>query len=115
MTFLILYWAYMVIVSRLNRVMYLYHYFPPLLFSFCLFALWVKEIKRIGKWLLTKKRKTLILAVLAACILIAYRFYSPLTYYQPLTDDQFRQRMIFSLWDLRCVNCDRTSFFKVLS
>ena len=111
-TFLILYWGYMVIVSQLNRVMYLYHYFPPLLFSFCLFALWVKEIKRIGKWLLTKKRKTLILAVLAACILIAYRFYSPLTYYQPLTDDQFRQRMIFSLWDLRCVKCDRTSFFR---
>jgi dolichyl-phosphate-mannose--protein O-mannosyl transferase len=52
------------------------------------------------------------MAVLASAILVSYRFYSPLTYYQPLTDEQFRQRMIFPLWDLRCVNCERTGFFR---
>jgi dolichyl-phosphate-mannose--protein O-mannosyl transferase len=110
--FLLLYWSYMLIISQLGRVMYLYHYFPALLCSFCLFALLVEEARQIGNVILTTRYKILIMAILASAILVSYRFYSPLTYYQPLTDEQFRQRMIFSLWDLRCVNCARTGFFK---
>ncbi|AIE72763.1 MULTISPECIES: phospholipid carrier-dependent glycosyltransferase [unclassified Synechocystis] len=111
-TFLLLYWSYMVIISQLGRVMYLYHYFPALLFSFCLFAILVEEARQIGNLLLTTRYKILILAVLSAAILVSYRFYGPLTYYQPLNDEQFRQRMIFPLWDLRCVNCERKGFYK---
>ncbi len=111
-TFLLLYWSYMIIISQLGRVMYLYHYFPALLFSFCLFALLVEEAKQIGNLVLTTKYKVFILALLSAAILVSYRFYSPLTYYQHLNDEQFRQRMIFPLWNLRCVNCERTGFYK---
>jgi dolichyl-phosphate-mannose--protein O-mannosyl transferase len=111
-TFLLLYWSYMTIISQLGRVMYLYHYFPALLFSFCLFALLVEEARQIGNLLLNTRYKIIILAVLSAAILVSYRFYSPLTYYQPLNDERFRQRMIFPLWDLRCVNCQRTGFYK---
>ncbi|MBE9175787.1 phospholipid carrier-dependent glycosyltransferase [Synechocystis salina LEGE 06155] len=111
-TFWLLYWSYMVIISQLGRVMYLYHYFPALLFSFCLFSLLIEEARQIGNMLLTTRYKILILAVLSAAIFVSYRFYSPLTYYQPLNDEQFRQRMIFPLWDLRCVNCERTRLFR---
>ncbi|BFM40043.1 glycosyl transferase family 39 [Synechocystis sp. LKSZ1] len=114
LTFLGLYWAYMLIMSRLERVTYLYHYFPALLFSFCLFALWIKEVKRVGAWSFNRRKKMITLSILAMVVIIAYYFYSPFTYFQPLTDTQFRQRMIFPLWDLRCVKCERTSFFKPL-
>jgi dolichyl-phosphate-mannose--protein O-mannosyl transferase len=111
-TFLLLYWSYMLLISQLSRVMYLYHYFPALLFSFCLFALLVEEARQIGNFMLNTRRKILLLSALAAAILVSYRFYSPLTYYQPLTDAQFRQRMIFPLWDLRCVKCEQTGFLQ---
>lgn len=111
-TFLALYWGYMLILTYLNRVMYLYHYFPALLFSFCLFALWIKEIKQFFDFALTRRIKVMVLSILAFLIMASYYFYSPLTYYRPLTDEQFRQRMIFPLWDLRCINCERTGFFK---
>jgi dolichyl-phosphate-mannose--protein O-mannosyl transferase len=111
-TFLVLYWSYMLVMSQLDRVMYLYHYFPALLFSFCLFALWTRDVKRVGVWPFNRRTKTIVLSVLAMFVIIAYYFYSPLTYYQPLTDAKFHQRMIFPLWDLRCVKCEKTSFFK---
>jgi dolichyl-phosphate-mannose--protein O-mannosyl transferase len=113
--FLSLYWGYMITLSQLKRATYLHHYFPALLFSFCLFALWIVEVKRLGKWSLNRRNKMLILSALGSGILAVYCFYSPLTYYHPLTDAQFRQRMIFPLWDLRCVKCERTSFFNVKS
>ncbi len=108
-TFLMLYVGYMVAVSLINRVMYLYHYFPPLLFSFFLFGLSLQEIQNLGKWRFTEARKTIILLFLVASIFASYQFYRPLTYYQPITDAAFRQRMIFPLWDLHCVKCERKS------
>ncbi len=107
--FLILYWGYMIAVSTIPRVMYLYHYFPPLIFSFCLFALVFREIKFIGKWRLTDRKKQILLVFLVTCIFLSYRFYSPLTYYQFINDEQFKKRMIFPLWELRCVNCEKKS------
>lgn len=108
-TFLTLYIGYMLAISSIDRVMYLYHYFLPLLFSFFLFGLSFLEIRKIGNWRLNEERKTIILLFLALCIFLSYQFYRPLTYYEPLTDDAFRQRMIFPLWELRCVNCKRES------
>lgn len=108
-TFLVLYLAYMFVMSQFDRVMYLYHYFPPLIFSFLLFALVCMEMKKIGKTVLTNTHKAAGLLVLAALIFVSYQFYRPLTYYEPITDDAFKKRALIDLWDLRCVNCERTS------
>ncbi len=105
-TFLALYWGYMIAIIKIDRVMYLYHYFPPLLFSFCLFALVFREIKQVSILKLNGFTKKIILSVLLAAIFISYHFYSPLTYYQPLTDEQFKQRIILPIWNLKCVNCE---------
>ena len=112
LVFLCLYWGYMIGISLLNRVMYLYHYFPALLFSFCLFSLWVKQVKYFGNYFLNRRIKFIALAIISSSVLIAYCFYNPLAYYQPLTDAQFRQRMIFPLWNLRCVKCEPTGFIQ---
>lgn len=56
--FFTLYACYMIAVSRIDRVMYLYHYFLPLVFSFILFALVFNQISAIGKWKMDEERKT---------------------------------------------------------
>jgi dolichyl-phosphate-mannose-protein mannosyltransferase len=105
-TFMLMYVGYMLVMSQIGRVMYLYHYFPPLLFSFFLFGLSLVEIKKLGKWDFTGTAKTSFLAVATVCVVVSYSFFSPLTYNQLITDQDFHKRMIFPLWQLRCVNCE---------
>lgn len=98
--------AYMIAVSQIDRVMYLYHYFIPLLFSFILFAYVLMELSQLGVLKLTESRKSWILLVCSLVIFAGFQFYRPLTYYEAIDDKTFRKRMIFPLWDLHCVNCD---------
>ena len=105
-TFVILYVSYMAAVSQITRVMYLYHYFLPLLFSFFLFALAFEEIRRIGRWQLTEERKTALLLGLSLLVFVSFQVYRPLTYYEPLTEEQFERRNLLHIWDLHCVDCD---------
>lgn len=103
--FLGLYLAFMIAVSRIPRVLYLYHYFIPLLLSFVLAALVFDEVQSFGKKAVKEYGKTVAALVLAALIFLAHQFYRPLTYYEPLNDTQFNRRNIFGLWDMHCVNC----------
>lgn len=107
LTFLGLYIAYMVVMSRIDRVMYLYHYFIPLLFSFFLFALVLMELPRLGAYALTLDRKAIGLLGFAVLLFISFQFYRPLTYYEPLSDEQFQRRNLLSFWNLQCVRCER--------
>ena len=109
-TFFALYVCYMLAMSQIDRVMYLYHYFPPLLFSFFLFALAFTEIRQFGGWALTENRRNATLITLAVLVFAGFQFYRPLSYYEPLNDDQFRARAIFPLWDLQCVNCEENRY-----
>jgi dolichyl-phosphate-mannose--protein O-mannosyl transferase len=107
LTFLGLYAAYMIAISQIGRVMYLYHYFLPLLFSFILFAIVFTEMRTIGRHKLTEHTKLLSLLILAAGIFLSYQYYRPLTYFEPLTDKQVSNRAIVPLWELTCVHCPR--------
>jgi dolichyl-phosphate-mannose--protein O-mannosyl transferase len=108
-TFVVLYVSYMAAISRLGRVMYLYHYFPPLLFSFVILGIVFLELERFWKWEFTASGKRMGLLVFGLLVFVAFQFYRPLTYYQPLTDDQFKRRAIFPLWELTCVKCEKVS------
>jgi dolichyl-phosphate-mannose-protein mannosyltransferase len=89
--------------------MYLYHYFLPLLFSFILLGLGILELRRIGGWLITARARTLLAGCAALAVVASFFFYSPLTYYRPITDADFAKRSILRLWDLHCERCPRTS------
>ncbi len=104
-----MYASYMLAISQLGRVMYLYHYFIPLLFSFILFGLVVDNIETIGRWKLSENRKIVLMTVIGLFIFAAFQFYRPLTYYEPLKDAAFRRRAIFPLWELTCVDCQKKS------
>ncbi len=98
--FVALYWAYMIPMMFIERVMYLYHYMPPLVIGVFLFALVLLEAKTLGQKV---KRGVLVAIVLLA--IVAFWVYKPLTYYEPLTGPQFQQRNIWPAWDLHCVGC----------
>ena len=99
-TFSALYVIYMAIMLRIERVMYLYHYFIPLLFSFILTFL---VFNCIFEEKIANKSKKLYLGLIIMVIIIAgtYKFFSPLSYYQPLTTEQFKQRIWFDFWKLK--------------
>lgn len=105
-TLLMLYTCYMIAVSRIDRVMYLYHYFLPLLFSFVLVGLVVVSLRAINRWHLTDDRRTIALLVVVVFVFAGFQVYRPFTYYEPITDDEVTARAIFKLWDMHCVECE---------
>lgn len=97
-----MYASYMAVMLKIERVMYLYHYFIPLIFSFILAFLIFNYI--FEETLLTKTKKIYaIIAVSIITIIWSYHFFSPFSYYKPLTTDQFKQRMWFDFWKLEPV------------
>lgn len=111
LTFLLLYAGFMGGVFLLDRVMYLYHYFFPLIASFFLLGLVLSELRQIVRWRLTDARRLGIFLGLGSAVFLGFLFFKPFAYYEPLTDDAFKARALFPLWELRCVHCPRSSMF----
>jgi dolichyl-phosphate-mannose--protein O-mannosyl transferase len=108
-TLLGLYGGYMVAISRIDRVMYLYHYFPALLFGYVLFAIAIMEIRRLGPIAVTASIRTGIVFACAMAVFANYEYFRPLTYYKLITDAEFQQRNWLQIWDMKCVKCERDS------
>lgn len=100
--FTAMYVSYMAIMLRIGRVMYLYHYFIPLIFSFIILFLVFNYIA--GEYLRNNKRGGYgLLALFLFAVIASYQFYSPLTYYKPLKTDEFNQRTWFDFWKLKSI------------
>lgn len=95
-----LYVIYMAMMLRIERVMYLYHYFIPLIFSSILAFL---VFNYIFEEKIADKLKIIYFGLVIAVMIIigTYKFFSPLSYYQPLTTEQFEKRMWFDFWKLK--------------
>ncbi|MEQ1849078.1 MAG: phospholipid carrier-dependent glycosyltransferase [Candidatus Peribacteraceae bacterium] len=106
---LALYWGYMIAVSQLGRVMYLYHYFIPLNLSFLLVGLVLLNIMKIGKHTVTENSRVTLTVILCFAVFFSYQLYRPLSYYQPISDEQVEDRALLPLWELRCASCKRTN------
>lgn len=98
--FWLLYLSYLIAVSLPDRVLYLYHYFIPLIFGEILFFLIFKHCLNNK----TKVFKINFIILLAGLIFATFIFYSPLTYHLPLSFEQFQQRQIFDFWHFNPVN-----------
>jgi len=103
LSFVVLYGGYMAMMFRIERVMYLYHYFIPLIFTYILAYLifnYMFSTERI------QKNKPTIYAAVLGCmfvVILIYSFFSPLTYYGSLTKDQFNERTWLEVWQLKAV------------
>jgi hypothetical protein len=113
-SFVTMYLSYMAVMTALPRVMYLYHYFIPLLLGFVLCALVIREIRvrRVGSLSIGEQRSRLAQVVLrsrvgvafgmvAVAVVATFAYFSPLTYSGPLSDAQVISRAWVPLWDLR--------------
>ncbi|MDB4978951.1 MAG: glycosyl transferase family protein [Candidatus Peribacteria bacterium] len=111
--FTFLYTGYMAGISQIHRVMYLYHYFLPLMISFILVAIVWMNIQRLGKFVISEEQKLTGLMILAGLICISYQFYRPLTYYEPLSKEQVQHRAILPVWELTCIGCPKENMFAI--
>ena len=87
---------------KLERVMYLYHYFIPLILSYILAALLFSYFyeDKINKG---NKKIYIALATTTVIIFAIFLFFSPLSYYQPLTFEQFELRNWFPWWKMAAI------------
>ncbi len=105
-SFAAMYVGYMVVMMNLPRVMYLYHYFIPLIIAYVLCGLLLREVRSVAGRRLNSGYVSVGLTCLSALVWGAYSFMSPLTYSQPLSDEDLRQRSWAMLWDLRPAGAD---------
>lgn len=110
MVFIGFYGSYMIAISQLDRVMYLYHYFIPLIFSFVLFGLVSVEIRTFGRWKISDYTRSMSLLVFGMLLFLSHELYRPLTYNLPLTNEQFQRREIIKIWAMRCPRCERGNY-----
>lgn len=103
LSFVILYIGYMTVMLRIERVMYLYHYFIPLIFSFILAYLSFNYIVDEDRLRNNKKVVYGVLIVAMLAIVMTFNFFSPLTYYGALTKDQFYERSWLKAWQLKAI------------
>jgi len=100
--FTMLYTGYMVAILQIDRVMYLYHYFIPLLFSFiCFYLVFVY----IFEELIEQENKTLFFSLFAffTVVILAFWWFRPFTYHIPLTSEEFMMRVWTDIWGLKVV------------
>jgi hypothetical protein len=107
--FVALYAAYMVAMGNITRVLYLYHYFIPLIFTFLLTAVMWRGVDRVGTIIVTDSGKAGLVALSITLTFVSYLWYSPFTYYKPIGDRELASRSLLSIWDLRCSGCPRTN------
>lgn len=77
----------------IKRVMFLYHYFPSLIFSIVIMSLFFFD----GAEVLKRYRKILFIALMIL-FAIGYVFFSPLTYGLPLSSEQYDLRVWMKGW-----------------
>lgn len=97
--FFTLYVAYMIAMLRIERVMYLYHYFIPLLFALILLFL---MFHYLFKDYISKNDKFLLVVTGAFVleIILVFLFFSPFTYYIPIDSLEFIKRVWLKVWTL---------------
>lgn len=95
-----LYIGYMIGISTITRVMYLYHYFIPLIFSFILAYLLFNYLTLDIK---NKLERNMFLVVVVLLIISTFIFYNPLTYYTPISEKDFMHRQWLKFWKLESV------------
>ena len=108
------YLAYMGVMMYIisKRVIYLYMYMPALILTWILGALVFKYLLDVDfdkkEFDISFKNTSFLvysgLVLLVFTIVIVFIFYSPFTYSQPLTNEEFQLRNLFDFWQMKTAN-----------
>ena len=101
--FTTLYVCYMAAILQIERVMYLYHYFVPLLFGSINVALIFSYIYR-DDIIANNRHMWINLGIFILLVIAIFAFFSPFTYGFGITEDQAELRNWFSFWKLQVVS-----------
>ncbi len=93
---LTLYWAYILSVSLIPRVMYLYHYLPALYFGILILILELKKFE-------VRVQKLIVVMILTA-LFAGFWYMKPFTYFQPMTIHEVEMRSLLPIWGIKTVN-----------
>ena len=91
-----MYLIYMLAMTQIDRVMYLYHYFVPLMFALittCLVFNYIFEEKSV-------KTKSIFLSIIAICVVVYFINYAPLTYRFDISVKDFETKNWNKYWAL---------------
>ncbi len=99
-----LYIGYMFAMSRITRGMYIYNYFVPLIFTFAMASFWIPKLFSSLNFKI-KNKQFISQIIFSAAIIGSWYYFSPLTYFSPLSCQEFKGRALFDGWDMRGVNC----------
>ncbi len=78
---------------NIQRPLFLYHYFPALIFTIIIMSFFITD-----KIDFSKRSGMLILSVISLFFLLGFLFFSPLTYGLPLSAESFDLRFWLKLW-----------------
>jgi dolichyl-phosphate-mannose--protein O-mannosyl transferase len=98
LVFVVMYAGYMFQIAGIDRVLYLYHYFIPLIFSLIASALLFKYITENNKY---KELAYTALVVFMILLIINFIYFSPFTYKLDLSPEEFKQHNWFKFWNLK--------------
>jgi dolichyl-phosphate-mannose-protein mannosyltransferase len=97
---------YFIPFATIQRLMFLYHYLPALIFSIIIFAIFLEEIITMlfGKMpenrvFCENKKANLALLLVLFAVFASFVYFSPLTYGFPLSEEQFQSRMWLDTWN----------------
>jgi dolichyl-phosphate-mannose--protein O-mannosyl transferase len=95
-TLIAMYWGYMITVLQVARVLYIYHYFVPLLL---VMVLQVELADRLESVVPAGRPRFLCAACAIFLILLCFLTFYPLTYFMPLSEAELRANPAFWIWD----------------
>lgn len=72
------------------RILFLYHYFAPLIFSVIILLFLLNKLPR--------RYKAAVLLLYVIAVFISFLYFSPLTYGTKMSDSQYQQRVWFEAW-----------------
>jgi dolichyl-phosphate-mannose--protein O-mannosyl transferase len=112
-------------IAQVGRVMYLYHDFIPKLCAIFLVVLiidyWLQNLNKkfsfnfqnkneaqsVQRYLNSNTLSKIIIVSIILLNFITFLYYSPLTYYKPLSNQQVQARAFLPVFDLHCLECPR--------
>jgi dolichyl-phosphate-mannose-protein mannosyltransferase len=103
-TTLVGFWGYMFTVINVGRVLYLYHYFVPLIFTQILLILVIRYLYDV--WHQSPNKQgflSYLIYLFSFFILINFIYFAPFTYGLPLVQSQFEDRNWINFWGMESV------------
>lgn len=93
-----MYAGYMFQIAGIDRVLYLYHYFIPLIFSLIASALLFKYVTENNKY---RELVYTTLVIFMIILFINFLYFAPFSYKWDISPDEFKQHNWFKFWNLK--------------